>query len=245
MKSIFLVLALLFPIGITGEPKTVKENLAVDGKKRTYYLYVPEGVSQSQPAPLLVLLHGSNRNGNSLVEKWKSLADKEKIILVAPDSLQTQTWDIPVDGPDFIHQLVESLKAKYPINQRKIYLFGHSSGAKFGVIIGLMQSQYFAAVVIHGGTLMRDSFPTIKYAKRKIPVGIFIGDRDQFCPLGLVQESKVALTEAQIPVEITLLKGHDHWYYDLAPKINELAWAMLKKNSLDEDQHYEIYTFQK
>jgi poly(3-hydroxybutyrate) depolymerase len=230
MKIILLVFTLLYAFNVSGEPKILKENLTVDGKKRNYYLYVPEGVSQVQPAPLLVLLHGSNRNGNSLVEKWKALADKEKFIIV---------------GPDFLHQLVESLKTKYPINQRKVYLFGHSSGAKFGVIIGLMQSQYFAAAAIHGGTLMRDSFPTIKYAKRKIPVGIFIGDKDQFCPLGFVQESKVALTEAQIPVEITLLKGHDHGYYDLAPKINELAWAILKKNSLDEDQHYETYTFQK
>ena len=63
-----------------------------------------------------MLLHGSGRNGISLVEKWKDLAKKEKVIIVGPDALNSQAWNIPGDGPDFIHELVEALKAKYPVN---------------------------------------------------------------------------------------------------------------------------------
>lgn len=246
--TILLGLALLFTPFLNYRDKGVKEtkeSIVVAGKKRTYYLYVPEGITPSQPVPLLVLLHGSDRNGNSLVEKWKALADKEKIILVGPDAMNPRGWEIPNDGPDFLHELIELLKSKYPINQRKVYLFGHSGGAKFGLIMGLVESRYFAAVVAHGGALTKDAFPFINHAQRKTPLAIVIGDRDQFCPLSIVRDAKAELDKAMIPVEVTILKGHDHYYYDLAPKINDLVWEFLKKNELHEDQQYESYDFQK
>jgi len=58
-----------------------KNSIVFEGKKRTYYLYVPATV-KTVPTPLLVLLHGSNRDGLSLVEKWKHLAEAEGMILL-------------------------------------------------------------------------------------------------------------------------------------------------------------------
>jgi len=37
------------------------------------------------------------------------------------------------------------------------------------------------------------------------------------------------------------MKGHDHWYYDLAPQINRDAWDFLKRHELNEDPRYETY----
>jgi hypothetical protein len=37
------------------------------------------------------------------------------------------------------------------------------------------------------------------------------------------------------------MKGHDHWYYDLAPQINRDAWDFLKRRELNEDPRYEAY----
>lgn len=31
------------------------------------------------------------------------------------------------------------------------------------------------------------------------------------------------------PIELTEIAKHDHWYYDLAPKINRNAWDFLIK----------------
>jgi predicted esterase len=49
-----------------------------------------------------VLLHGSGRNGLSLVEKWKDLASKEGIILAGPDAANPNVWSPSEDGPDFL-----------------------------------------------------------------------------------------------------------------------------------------------
>ena len=42
-----------------------KEITNLGGKARAYYLFVPDKLSKVQPAPLLLLLHGSGRNRTS------------------------------------------------------------------------------------------------------------------------------------------------------------------------------------
>jgi hypothetical protein len=34
------------------------------------------------------------------------------------------------------------------------------------------------------------------------------------------------------------MPGHDHWYYDLAPKINAAAWNFLKGQKLADEPRY-------
>src|SRR5262249_44607925 len=111
--------------------RITKETIESQGKKRTYYLMVPGSAKSPASVPLIVLLHGSGRNGLSLMEKWKELASREGVIIAGPDSRDTAGWQIPGDGPEVIHDLGEALRAKYPINPRRIYLFGHSAGAVF------------------------------------------------------------------------------------------------------------------
>src|SRR4030095_5965613 len=130
---LFLVtLATLSFQAAASSEKVVKDSITSQNKNRTFYLFVPES-AKSGPAPLIVLLHGSGRNGLTLADKWKDLAAKEGIILVGPDSLDPKSWTTPVDGPDFLRDLVENLKTKFTINPRRVYLFGHSGGAIFAL----------------------------------------------------------------------------------------------------------------
>ena len=219
-----------------------KELIKWNGKERVYYLYVPSTVKG--PAPLIVMLHGSNRTGNSLVEKWKDYAKKEGIIIAGPDSTNTRGWSSPVDGPDYLHDHVEELKSKYPINPRRVYLFGHSAGASFSLHMGLMESQYFAAVAIHAGALTSQDHDVIGLAKRKIPISMQIGDSDEFVPLKFVRETRDALKEAGFTtVDVIEIANHDHWYYDKAAKFNQTAWEFLKKYELDAEPKYQKYNW--
>jgi poly(3-hydroxybutyrate) depolymerase len=220
-----------------------KELITSNGKTRVYYLYVPSTIQASTPAPLIVTLHGSNRTGSSLVEKWKDLAKKEGIILAGPDAIDLRGWGAPQDGPFYLYELVESLRTKYPINPRRIYLFGHSAGASFALQMSLLESEYFAATAIHAGALGRDDDALIELAKRKTPISIQVGDSDQYFPLQAVRSTKDRLNAAGFAVELIELQNHDHWYYDLAPKINRTAWDFLKKYELPADPKYIKYNF--
>ena len=119
MKLCILLLftSLLFLVSSPVSAETIlKESTRSKGKDRTYYLFVPDNLRPTTPAPLLILLHGSGRDGLSLVKKWTEFAKQEGIIIAGPNSLNLEDWKIPEDGPDFIHELVETLQAKYPVN---------------------------------------------------------------------------------------------------------------------------------
>ena len=216
-----------------------KELITSGGKTRAYYLYVPSTVKQ--PAPLIVMLHGSNRTGVTLVEKWKDYAKKEGIIIAGPDASNLKGWGWPQDGPDFLHDLVEELKSKYPVNARRVYLFGHSAGAIFALQMGLMESQYFAATAVHAGALPQDDMNLLDLAKRKIPFSIQVGDSDEFFPLKAVRATRDALKDKGFTVDLIEIPNHDHWYYDKAAQFNQTAWEFLKKYELDKDPFYQKY----
>jgi poly(3-hydroxybutyrate) depolymerase len=246
MKLNILLIATLLLLPLTAaaaKDDITKELITSKGKTRAYYLYVPSTIKPSSPAPLIVMLHGSGHVGMSLVEKWKDLAKKEGIIIAGPDSTDSRSWSSPQDGPDFLHDLVEELKAKYPINPRRVYLFGHSGGAIFALLMSLMESQYFAATAIHAGALPSGDSDLIDSAQRKIPIFIQVGDSDQSFPLKAVRATRDLLNSKGFSVELTELPGHDHWYYDLAPKINRTAWDFLKKYELENDPVYRKFQF--
>lgn len=223
--------------------RVVKERIRSQSKERTYYLFVPDKISPATPVPLVVLLHGTGRNGLSLIEKWKELAKKEEIIIVGPDALTLQGWKIPEDGPDFIHELIEALKTRYPINARRVYLFGHSAGGGQALYLSLLESEYFAATAVHAGVLGKDDGPYIARARRKIPIAIFVGTNDQVFPLSVVRATRDALNTSGFKAELTEIKGHTHWYYERAEEINRSAWDFLKGYELNGEPKYEQHRF--
>lgn len=245
--KLHMLLAALLLLSITAtsaaKDDITKELITSNGKTRAYYLYVPSTIKPASPAPLILMLHGSGRTGTSLVEKWKDLAKKEGIIIAGPDSTDIRGWGSPQDGPDYLRDLVEELKSKYSINPRRIYLFGHSAGASFALEMSLMESQYFAATAVHAGDLRGDDIQLIKMAKRKIPMSIQVGDSDDYFPVKAIRTTRDALNAAGFSIELVEMPGHDHWYYDLAPKINKAAWDFLKKYELDSDPKYQKYNW--
>jgi predicted esterase len=235
-------LGLLLTLSAQASEKVLKDSFLSRGKSRTVYLFVPDSITSAQPAPLIVLLHGSGHNGLSLVDKWKDLASREGFIIAGPDSADPSVWSPTADGPDVLRDLVEQLKAKYPINQRRIYLFGHSGGAVYALTVSMLESEYFAATAVHAGAWRQtNEFKLIDVAQRKIPIAIWVGTIDPFFPLKAVHATRDALQAQGFPIEVNEMAGHDHWYYDLAPKINQNAWEFLKKYELPSEQRYAAY----
>ncbi|HYG81683.1 MAG TPA: PHB depolymerase family esterase [Pyrinomonadaceae bacterium] len=248
VKPLLLILVAALAAGdafATPKAKVTKEAIVSEGKKRTYYLFVPEGVSASKPLPLLVVLHGSTQRGSLYVERWKDLAAKEGLIVAGPDSNNSKGWATPVDGPDFLRDLVESLKAKYPVNPRRVYLFGHSAGAAHALYMSLFESQYFAATAIYAGLLPEQGYRLLSLPKRKIPFGIWVGTADPLVPVPAARTTRDKLLAGGFSVDLTEIPNYDHWYYDRAAQINKEVWAFLTRHELSEDPQYVQYQFPK
>lgn len=243
MKRLILLAVLLLASVSASAQQVQKEITNLGGKDRACYLFVPDKLTKDHPAPLLLLLHGSGRNGASLTDKWKDLAKKEGIILVAPDAITAEGWRSPVDGPDFLHDLITELLAKYPIDPHRMYIFGHSAGASFALYMALYESEFFAATAIHAGALTSQDGIIVERAKRKIPIYIAVGTVDPFFPLAAVRATRDMLNSRDFNAQLVEMPGHDHWYYDLAPKINAAAWAFLKEQRLADEPRYQKYSF--
>jgi poly(3-hydroxybutyrate) depolymerase len=222
------------------KPDVQKLSLTSSGRARTYWLYVPEA-KDAAPRPLLVLLHGSTRNGETLVRPWRDLADKEGIVLAGPDSLDSVHWTTPTDGPAFLRDVVDAVAARTPVDPRRVYLFGHSAGACMALEMGAFESNYFAAVAIHAGAIPTEDFGAFDWATRKIPYAFWIGTRDQFFALDWVKANRDALKSRGFPVEFTEMAGHDHNYYSVAKDVNRQAWEFLKPLRLPSDPKYSAY----
>jgi len=219
--------------------KITKESLTSQGVERTYYLFVPDSAKDG-PAPLVILLHGSGRDGKILVEHWQSLAKKEGIILAGPDALVRQGWGKD-DGPLFIRHVVEAVQTDYAVDRRAMYIFGHSAGAIFGISMGVLESEYFAAVAVHAGALSPSVVPFISRAPRKIPIAVWVGTNDPGFPVGQVRQSLDLLKRQDFDVQLTEIPKHTHDYYGRSGEINKAAWAFLQSKRLEKDPAYQEY----
>jgi poly(3-hydroxybutyrate) depolymerase len=236
--SAVLVLALAAS-GYAAE-KITRESITSQGTERTYYLFVPDR-ARDKPAPLLILLHGSGRDGKILVEHWQSMAKKEGIILAGPDAIVRQGWGMRDDGPLLLRHVVEAVQTNYAVDRRRMYVFGHSAGAIHGISIGVLESEYFAAVAVHAGAVSPSVVPSIARAPRKIPIAVWVGTNDSFFPVKQVRESLDLLNRQDFNVELTEINGHTHNYYGRSSEINKAAWAFLQGKHLEKDPQYQDY----
>ena len=239
-----LLLLILSSVSAGAANEITKEKFESEGKQRTYYLFVPSSVNQTKPVPLVVLLHGSGRNGLSLVERWKDLAESEGFIIVGPDSSNGESWRMPQDGPEFIYELIEMLIKKYPIAADRLYLFGHSAGAVFALDLAMLESEYFAAAAVHAGAWRTDEdYRFIEVAARKTPIRIAVGDQDAFFPLVSVLRTEKTLKGRGFEVEIRIITNHTHSYAEVASEVNRDSWQFLKRHTLGQERRHVPHSY--
>jgi poly(3-hydroxybutyrate) depolymerase len=234
------LLAICLTVSAIGAgPKATVEQFESAGK-RSYIQYVPERAAGSE-APLLILLHGSGRDGRSPVEPWKDLADREGIVLAGLNATIRDGWDLRNDGPQVLKDLVDAVHGRTRVDQKRIYLFGHSAGAIQALMLGLLESEYFAGVAVHAGALPQESSSVIEMAERKIPMAMWVGSRDPFFPVDSVKAAQSALEAQGFAVRLRVINGHTHDYYGRSREINQDAWKFLLQQRLEHDPKFKEY----
>src|SRR5207237_167740 len=138
-------------------------------------------------------------DGQYLIKKWQDLATREGFLLVGPDALDTEHWSAPVDGPDFLRDVVAAVSAERAVNPRRVYLFGFSAGSGFAINMSLLQSEYFAATAAYASITYHPPFAEI--AARKIPFSFTAGAKDKIAPIAEARASRDGLRARGFPVE--------------------------------------------
>jgi poly(3-hydroxybutyrate) depolymerase len=217
--------------------------VASDGATRTYRVFVPASAGQHERAPAVVLYNGSGSRVDGLWNVWTTVARKDGVILLGPTAFAPGAWRIPEDSPDFTRDVVEAAKRRFPIDPRRVSLFGHSGGGHHVLQLGLLESEYFAGVAAHAGALAPAFFAAIEKAPRRIPIALWIGTDDQVVPVRFVRDTYDALLQEHFPAKLTELKKHTHSFAERGPEVVEKAWEFLAKARLTRDPVYQPYKF--
>ena len=227
---VMLLCVFLSALPASAKNKIAKLSFDFSGNSRVLYMVVPE---KQGPMPLVVLLHGSGRNGQVMAQAWKDLAEREGFIVVAPDAFNSAGWGSVVDPPEFFRAVVDQVKAIHPVDESRIYLFGHSAGAAYALFLAIMDSDLFAATAIHAGSLQANPEGLFEQADRKMPIAIWVGDSDPNFPVDTVMATKRLYDSNGYHVELSVIPNHDHNYYVISDEINWKTWSFLKKFQLE------------
>ena len=118
--------------------------------KRDGLLYVPKNYQASQPAPLVVMLHGAGGDAPGGLSPFQNLADATGLILLAPAS-RGRTWDVLVGGygPDIalIDQALAQTFSRYAVDPTRIAIEGFSDGASYALSVGITNGDLFSHVI--------------------------------------------------------------------------------------------------
>lgn len=173
---------------------------AVDGERREYYVHIPGGYNATAAFPVVFMLHGSGGNGEKFynISGWKEVGEKENILTVFPSSWRydciyddgvqkpnAEKWnsydlefckgETPRNDIKFLSQVIDEVKQKYNVDEKRIYMVGFSNGGEMASRAAIELSHKIAAVVACAGALPVD---TTFIPVRKLPVLLQAGNSD-------------------------------------------------------------------
>lgn len=132
---------------------------------RNYKVYIPQGLSKTKKAPVVVMIHGCEQDAEMFaigtrIIKW---ADKEKFIVLLPEQnpafnpFKCWNWILPVNNsrygePAVIVEMLDTVLKKYNGDENNVFAAGMSSGASLVNILGNCYPDRFKALASHDGT---------------------------------------------------------------------------------------------
>ncbi len=203
--------------------RLVVRTVTCEGKPINYLITLaPADASQTASLPAILLLHGAGDKPAPMIDAWHALADKEKIVLIAPELPRTEEFE--EIAPRVFRCVVEDAKLAANLDPKRVYIFGNSMGGYLAYDALAFQSEYFAAVGVHAMGIDPKYDSILDHASRKTPATIYIGDSDPLVALKSVRRTEELLKKRGFPVRYTEIKGHDHNYYAVSKKVNADAW---------------------
>lgn len=172
-----------------------------------YKLFTPS-IYDSQPLPLVVMLHGCSQSPDDFATGTSMNAVAEELgFLVAypgqPSSANAMgcwNWFKSSEQqkergePALLAGIVDQIKTEYAVNSQMVYVAGMSAGGAMAAIMGMTYPEVFAGIGVHSGlpcgaaTSMMGAFNAMKRGAGRVPASVsahpvptivFHGDNDR------------------------------------------------------------------
>jgi phospholipase/carboxylesterase len=178
---------------------------------REGWYYVP--AKHANPAPLILMLHGSLDDGDTILQQIRSFADDIGAIVIAPDS-RGYTWEIaqrevaedPLDrfGKDvvYIDRALAYVFARYSIDAKRVAIGGFSDGGTYALSLGLMNGNLFTHVMAFSPGFVR-----VRSTAGHPHVFLAHGTSDDVLPIDSSRSMARAIDQAGYEVEFMEFDG--------------------------------------
>ena len=158
-------------------------------------LYVPSGYLATNPAPLVLMLHGATGSARGALRPFRELADEAGLVLLAPESRGT-TWDAIRGeyGPDiaFIDHALAWVFERVAVDPGRLTIEGFSDGATYAIGVGLTNGDLFQRVIAFSPGFI---LPVDAHARPRLFISH--GTRDQILPIDQCSRRIVPLLERE------------------------------------------------
>ena len=186
ITKIFSILISILTISMVTNAQT-RKTITSEGQKREYLQYAPSDLGSKRP--LIISCHGMNQSAKyqwDALKDAKTLADKEKFVIVLPEGINNG-WDISGDRDiNLIKDLIAQMKKDFDIDENRVYLSGFSMGGMLTYHAMNKIPDVIAAFAPISGYPMWGFTYT---GKRAIPVIHHHGTGDDVCVYSNVQRN--------------------------------------------------------
>lgn len=194
-KLQFCIIFTLLTTYLNGQLR-IDASMVVNQELRKFVIFKPSGIEPVGGYPLVFMLHGTNQDGPQFynISGWKEVAEREKFIVVFPTALIYCTtegiftkWshgntlsilcpgDTLRDDIPFFYKMIDTISSVIPINNKKIFACGFSSGGTMVPKLTIKMPGVFAAAACGSGNL--DSKDSMQM-NPKVPTWAIRGTHD-------------------------------------------------------------------
>lgn len=149
------------------EPGRYEKTIKVDGIERSYILRVPKQYDNKTSLPVVFVYHGwtSTAKQAEAYTQFGAKSEKEGFILVVPDGTEginkLRGWNcgfLNLGNPDaddvkMTSDILDSLERDMYVDEKRVYVAGHSNGAMMAYDLGAKLSDRIAAIAVVSGSI--------------------------------------------------------------------------------------------
>jgi predicted esterase len=159
--------------------------------------------------PLIIALHGTGMDGQSMFDAIEQAAINQHAILIAPDALRPAgngfSWTYRDESKWFVNYLIDDAVKNHNADPDRVILIGFSQGANIALILGQNQPETFLAVVPICGHYE----PQIAEATTApAPFYLITGSRDPWKETYITAKKDFVAAGGQVQTRILTGKGH-------------------------------------
>ncbi len=199
----------------------------------SYLLFLPASYATTPQThwPLILYLHGGSLRGEG-VEELRTLGLPHKLesepdfpfVVVSPQCPAGEIWT----DVEAIDALLDRVIRDCRIDPQRIYVTGHSMGARGALYFAYRLPSRFAAVLA-----LSPYSPISAWGGKlaQIPLWLFQGTADTLAPIGETKELVGIIQSAGGHPRFNILQGRDHFILDVYDQPDVYQWLLQQKRS--------------